>query len=649
MAKGLHDLLSNRHKFASQNENLQRKIQERTSVPSKDLKELEVNVKSVLIAAGKSLRVSELEEEYKVFFRSGIPFRDFGTFSTLELLKRIPEACEISNESSNDPLVTVKSSRKSAHIINLVKKNKTKPKTLPVKSVPQKDVFVPFTVQDEIRHILYLKRRVGKEEIMKLLWEKFDLNYLNLKGSIDELIRSLPHLLINDGAFVRSAHQIKKEEVELPEELCIEGAHLCPSFRLGYRESQISQNLCALLADKKQIYVIDIPRLYLKKFGKELKWQQFGFADLWRFLLLLPGDFFMFQSDSGYVVTENAVPGTVDCRQFQEQHLCGDVVYEEILEKIRKLVLHVNTGLNSKHLMSAYETLYFEKLLIRTNFNQFLSELHNKLIFKIKEIGNSCVLFPCNMYDIFRLKEKKPEKLEKVHLPIDVLKPGDSLKSVSFAKVINANNQQFCAAFVSFVESPNNFYIRVAGMSEGEMELDEEFRVLTGDMSKLYSLCSEEYDIPVSEFKVKMVCAACVKGEWQRVVILDVLDNTRMLVKSVDYGTYHKVTMNSLKYLPRRFSNLPRLAYPATLFNIKPMGSEWDYEAILTFRKLTVGNNMDPKPLSAIIIHRSEEGVLQVVLSDEHQDKVIHLGDELVDWGYASFRFEDEIFGAMYC
>jgi len=128
----------------------------------------------------------------------------------------------------------------------------------------------------------------------------------------------------------------------------------------------------------------------------------------------------------------------------------------------------------------------------------------------------------------------------------------------------------FIEVIVNEVVSPHKFWIRINGNTSRAMDC------LMDQMDTFYYSCkSVEYKIPAFHVTAGLLCATLfTDGTWHRAQVKEVVDETRVEVFFLDYGTNAKVRMDTLMYLHKNFGELPAQAIQARLAGVKPVGGK---------------------------------------------------------------------------
>ncbi|XP_031332897.1 uncharacterized protein LOC116163188 isoform X2 [Photinus pyralis] len=153
---------------------------------------------------------------------------------------------------------------------------------------------------------------------------------------------------------------------------------------------------------------------------------------------------------------------------------------------------------------------------------------------------------------------------------------------------------------------------------------------------------SNNYYIPEHMIVVDMYCVAVYNSEYHRAIVVNTLANNPSKVKVyyLDYGTVGAVDSNSLKFLHRKFCNLPQQAVRARLCGIRPPieKSHWPLETSNRLLEL-----VRMKPCVAHLYHVDfERQILHVFLADTSGDEDIYLNDALVKEGHAVFSNQEQ-------
>lgn len=95
------------------------------------------------------------------------------------------------------------------------------------------------------------------------------------------------------------------------------------------------------------------------------------------------------------------------------------------------------------------------------------------------------------------------------------------------------------------------------------------------------------------------ICAALYdldddNSEWHRAMIVKVIDEERILVNLIDYGTLTKIEKKRLRFLNKDFATLPCQAFMARLANTEPKKglTKWPQEASKRFVDLIFSKDL---------------------------------------------------------
>lgn len=643
--EGLFDLLQKQHKFGAQNGVLESVVQHKNGNRN-NIEEVESVVKSILVS-GQSYRVSELIKDYRGLTGQPFPARELGFYSAVDLLKTLTKACEVLEDGTQDPVLKVIGTEKTIHIQKLIQKSRPKSKVGKKGTKKRellKDVFVPFHVQDGIRRILFdTKTNLKPEVLYEKLLLKYDLKDMGLDDvPINILAQSVPHLMKYDGRYVLSQYKIEESEIKVPKSLHFIDEVIIPSYRLSKIEQQISENILKMLDSVKFLKVEEIPKLYYNKFGRRLDWIRLGFRDLWKFLVLLPGNFKLVRTGNRFVILRSDDKTHLcDLRERDASMFSGVAIWNRVFKEIEELAKQMNTGFSLSYLETSYEAFYHRKLVLQTDVLQFARVLHDVKVFTLRTENGKSMIYPFSEGDTEERNLRfidQPALVSKFEYPEGVMIPGDNLLQVEFPKVMSAKNPTLCSVYVTAVTNPSNFYIKIIGIGEElKGEYDLKFGIMNTKMQKFYKLNYKQFKIPLAQVRVNMICTGCICGVWQRVCIMDFTGPKGFVVRSVDFGSVHILRLGSLCYLKKEFSSLPILAYKATLFDLRPPNCFWTVNARQDFLRVT-GEGYRRKPLIAYIVIRNEDNILNVTLTDVSNQEDRHIGEQLIKLKHAEYK-----------
>ena len=132
-----------------------------------------------------------------------------------------------------------------------------------------------------------------------------------------------------------------------------------------------------------------------------------------------------------------------------------------------------------------------------------------------------------------------------------------------------------CNVIISHIISPFEMSIQISyNINKLELLMDDLENAYLGVGASHYNM-SKEY------IQIGKYCAAVFPGDknWHRCKILEIDDKRQLTrVAFIDYGGEAMVSMNELKFLCRRFMNLPQQAIPARLSNVdflNTAGKRW--------------------------------------------------------------------------
>lgn len=133
-----------------------------------------------------------------------------------------------------------------------------------------------------------------------------------------------------------------------------------------------------------------------------------------------------------------------------------------------------------------------------------------------------------------------------------------------------------CNIIVSHIINPFEMSIQIA-------KNVPKLNLLMDDLENAYlGVGASHYNMTHEYIQIGKYCAAIFPGDknWHRCKILEIDDKKKLArVSFIDYGGEAWVSMNELKFLCRRFMNLPQQALLARLSNVDYMnvaGKRWD-------------------------------------------------------------------------
>lgn len=222
--------------------------------------------------------------------------------------------------------------------------------------------------------------------------------------------------------------------------------------------------------------------------------------------------------------------------------------------------------------------------------------------------------------------EKIPTEMKRILLtPNDVMAIGDYVEPIKVAD-IECNELNLVEVRVSEVYTPTVFWVMLRSNTRRFHRFITQFNIF-------YAEKHAEYKIPPNMIERGLYCACKYNMLWQRAIIKQVQEN-RVTVVFLDYGTLKSYPPESLYYLRKEYSQLPSQAILCSAFNIKPSnGSHWSDSAREKFARLT-----KHRDLVALIMSRNEtENSMSITLTDTSKDNYdIHIMDLLVKFELAT-------------
>lgn len=195
-------------------------------------------------------------------------------------------------------------------------------------------------------------------------------------------------------------------------------------------------------------------------------------------------------------------------------------------------------------------------------------------------------------------------------------------------------DKYFLTSVISSV-NPSLFYLKIDKFSD-------RLSILQKELTDLLNNKIIKPDI----IRTDMLCAVKnpMDNEWNRAILLEVIDDLQMEVFCVDYGDIITVPFSDFSLLPKGFaSRLPFQAVECSLVGIVPLDEDWTPEAVQFFYLLTGDEDNIQRPLYAKVCEVKPKAETtggrhyQVVLVDTREDQDTFLNKELVYKGYANW------------
>merc|ERR1719187_635243 len=161
----------------------------------------------------------------------------------------------------------------------------------------------------------------------------------------------------------------------------------------------------------------------------------------------------------------------------------------------------------------------------------------------------------------------------------EVMGPSDKLQEQELPADLRVGekDKDLLEVIVAEVFTPYRFYVQLKGE-----KTSKQLEILMDDMELFYYRePGEKYRIPDARIVVGLVCASLyTDGNWHRAKITALKDLSTVEVLYVDYGTNTRVKKDTLRYLHKKFGQLPAQAIKARLAGIKPVDGlrRWDRE-----------------------------------------------------------------------
>lgn len=201
----------------------------------------------------------------------------------------------------------------------------------------------------------------------------------------------------------------------------------------------------------------------------------------------------------------------------------------------------------------------------------------------------------------------------------------------------NLNPEQFFPVYLSAAFDPSHIYIQLPG-EDTSVRLE---RLMDELESFYYEKESECYRMPKHYIISGMVCAAIWPGDgrWHRIRISSVPSGDSIVAFFVDYGTKERISSDNLRFIKKKFMELPAQAIRSHLCRLKPShGDQWD-----TAAKDFILASFGMQPLMACLTQAPVSGdSLPLVLCDVSGDNDIFLNDILVSKDYAKYATDED-------
>lgn len=161
-----------------------------------------------------------------------------------------------------------------------------------------------------------------------------------------------------------------------------------------------------------------------------------------------------------------------------------------------------------------------------------------------------------------------------------------------------------CEVYVSFVNTPSEFWIQLSNSTEAIDDLMEKINTFYGALSP-----SENRLWSISE-GAPCVAQYAEDGRWYRAVVRQ-NSSENCEVQFVDYGNSDFVTATGLKSVAPDFFTLPVQAVKCSLNSVHTLGDDWSDQAVAKFEELTLD-----KPLLCKFVCCGTGGATNVSLTD---------------------------------
>lgn len=126
---------------------------------------------------------------------------------------------------------------------------------------------------------------------------------------------------------------------------------------------------------------------------------------------------------------------------------------------------------------------------------------------------------------------------------------------------------------ISYLQSPNNFYVRL-------LSYNEKFMTLMASISALYKLV-DHYTGDLSP-GATIVARYPLDGKLYRATVISVEPNAKYVVQYVDVGNRREVNITDIWQMDKSLITIPRMAIHCSLIGIKERDGNWESNPQMT-------------------------------------------------------------------
>ncbi|XP_060065757.1 tudor domain-containing protein 5-like [Ylistrum balloti] len=418
-------------------------------------------------------------------------------------------------------------------------------------------------------------------------------------------------------------------------------------FDISIVSKVVQNNLRQILEERKEgIWAIQLPAIYLKQYGKELSFRDYGYWSLVEMLDSLPevmrlerptdnGDWLCFDArlpvkHKPVIQKQETVPTRREIHSKGRYSSRGEFD-SQLEEKIRQVLQCKPRGVLLNEFPSLYKELTGEVLPFRElgydKIEFFMIPLTDSVV-HLEYKGDGCML-------VYALNTGKPPRRDLIiNPPQDEDKdktnniPSDAIGPKVFYKPLELPPlNEYIEIFVSNVVSPGLFWIQLRG-KRTTLALEK----CMNELEKLYcSAEGDQYKVPDYLLIVGQIVAAIFPEDnnWHRCVVSALNVDKYVEVYFVDFGNTLLVHRRNIRLLRSKLLKLPAQAIQARLAHLQPLEENWTLNARNRF--LNVVTN---RPLIALASFEMDR-VLSLVLVDTSTSLDVVLNDLLVTEGYA--------------